>query len=70
MMNSPPRTPDALVHSQGEIFLFCPLTQEAKQWIAEHVEENAMWFSHALMVEHRFAWALAVGMKDAGLELE
>ena len=69
-MNSPPLTPDVLVHSEGTIFLFCPLTHEAEQWIAQHVEESAMWFGHALVVEHRFAWALAVGMKDAGLELE
>ena len=27
------------------------------------------WFGHALIVEHRYAWGLAQGMKDDGLVL-
>jgi hypothetical protein len=40
-MNPPLSTPDVLVHNEGTIFLFCPLTQKSKQWICEHVDENA-----------------------------
>jgi hypothetical protein len=72
-MNSPahaPSTvPDVLVHNEGTIYLFCPLTNHAKTWIEEHVQPGARWFGNTLVVEHRFAWGLAQGMKDAGLVL-
>ena len=65
-----PITPDVLVHNEGTVFLFCPLTFPAKEWIDEHVQPDALWFGSALVVEHRFAWGLAQGMKDAGLTWE
>jgi len=62
-------TPDILVQNEGTVFLFCPLTSQAKEWIDEHVQPDAMWFGNALVVEHRFAWGLAQEMKDTGLSL-
>jgi hypothetical protein len=64
-----PAVPDVLVRNEGTLFLFCPLTSRAKGWIDEHVQSDAVWFGSALVVEHRFAWGLAQGMKDAGLVL-
>lgn len=61
-------TPDVLVRNEGTVFVFCPLTAEAGQWISEHVHD-ALWFGSALVVEHRYAWPLAVGMHDAGVVL-
>ena len=61
--------PDVLIRNEGTVFVFCPLTPVAKQWIDDHVQD-ALWFGAALVVEHRYAWGLAVGMKDAGLTLE
>ena len=61
-------TPDVLVRNEGTVFVFCPLTVEAKQWISEHVYD-ALWFGSALVLEHLHAWPLAVGMQDAGLVL-
>jgi hypothetical protein len=47
------------------------LTPRAKEWIDEYVEtEQWQWFGHTLVVEHRYAWGLAQGMKDAGLVLQ
>jgi hypothetical protein len=68
-MSSPshvPNTPDLLIQNEGTVFLFCPLTPQAKEWIDEHVQPDALWFGSALVVEHRFAWGLAQGIKDAG----
>ena len=65
-----PLTLDILVQNEGTVFLFCPLTFQGKEWIDEHVQPDAVWFGSALVVEHRFAWGLAHGMKDAGLVLE
>ena len=65
-----PNTPDVLVQNDGTVFLFCPLTSQGREWIDEHVQSDALWFGNALVVEHRFAWGLAQGMKDAELVLE
>ena len=65
-----PITPDVLVHNEGTLFLFCPLTSQAKAWIDQYVQPDALWFGSALVVEHRFAWGLAQGMKDSGLTWE
>jgi hypothetical protein len=62
-------TPDVLVNNVGTLYTFCPLTLQAKEWIDEHVQDDAQWFGHALIVEHRYAWGLAQGMKDDGLVL-
>lgn len=70
-MQSPKKqsvTPDVLVNNVGTLYTFCPLTLQAKEWIDEHVQDDAQWFGHAL-IEHRYAWGLAIGMKDAGLVL-
>jgi len=60
-------TPDVLVSNEGTIFLFNPLTAQARAWIDENVQPDAQWFGTTLVVEHRYAWALARGMKDEGL---
>lgn len=65
-----PSTPDVLVCNEGTVFLFCPFTSRGKEWIDECVQPDALWFGNALVVEHRFVWGLAQGMKDAGLVLE
>jgi hypothetical protein len=64
-------TQDVLVHNEGTVFLFNPLTARAKEWIDNNVQsEPWQWFGTTLVVEHRFAWALAQGMKDEGLVLQ
>ncbi len=68
-ISKPCPTPDVLVNNVGTLYTFCPLTLQAKEWIDEHVQDDAQWFGHALIVEHRYAWGLAQGMKDAGLVL-
>jgi len=69
-MNTQTVTPDVLVSNEGTVFVFCPLTPRAKQWIDENVStEQWQWFGHALVVEQRYAWGLGQGMKDAGLQL-
>ena len=64
-------TPDVLVRNEGTVFVFCPVSAAAKAWFAENVQsEGWQWFGNALVVEHRFAWGLGQGLKDAGLVLE
>lgn len=61
--------PDVLVANEGTIFLFSPLSHAAREWIDEHLEAESQWFGAALVVEHRFAFGLAQGLKDAGFVL-
>jgi hypothetical protein len=57
---------DVEVMNEGTIFLFTPLTQEAKDWIESHVEDP-MYYGNSLVVEHRYALDLAEGMVNDGL---
>ena len=68
-MNHNHTQPDILVRNEGTLFLFCPLTRAAKEWIDANVQSDAQWFGDALVCEPRFAWGLAQGMKDAGFVL-
>jgi squalene cyclase len=43
--------------------------RKANAWIDQHVQADATWYGNALVVEHRYAWALVVGMNDAGLTI-
>jgi len=63
-------TPDVLVHNEGTVFLFNPLTARAKRWMEDNVHPDSHWFGTTLVVEHRYAWTLAQGMKDDGLVLQ
>jgi hypothetical protein len=60
---------DVLVRNEGSIFLFTPTTPAAREWISENVQPNTQWFGASLVVEHRYAADLAVGMRADGLVL-
>lgn len=69
MANSITQT-DVLVRNEGAVFVFCPLTQRAKQWFdANVVSDPHQWFGNALVVEYRYAWGLAEGLPSDGLVL-
>lgn len=60
--------PDVFVERSGlSLFLFRLNTQAACDWVSENVPPDAQFFSDALVVEHRFARDLAVGMIGDGL---
>jgi hypothetical protein len=61
--------PDVLIANEGTLFLFSPLSRAAREWIDEHVQDDAQWFGSALIVEHRYAPGLARGLTDAGFVL-
>ena len=42
------KTPDVLVHNEGTIFLFNPLTAEAKRWMEANVHPDSHWFGTTL----------------------
>jgi hypothetical protein len=60
---------DVEIVNHGSLYGFRPVSQAARDWIAENVSDDAQWFGGALMVEHRYASDLAEGMAGDGLEL-
>jgi hypothetical protein len=60
-------TPDVRVENHGSIFIFQPMTPEARQWIDDHVTGEHMFYAGGLVVEPRYAGDLAAGMQDDGL---
>lgn len=62
---------DVEVENHGSVFMFRPRTELAKEWVAAHVQlEDWQWMGGAFAVEHRYAGDLALGMIDAGLEVQ
>ena len=57
---------DFIIQNEGSILLFRPLTDSTREWLEENVQEGALWFGRALVVEHRYAGGLAVGLLKAG----
>jgi len=62
-------TIDVHVRNCGSIFLLTPLTEAARQWIKEHIPEDATWFGASLVVEHRYVEDILNGMSSEALAL-
>jgi len=58
---------DFLVHDEGSIWLFTPLTPAALQFLSDHIQEDAQYFGDSLAVEHRFVYDLLVALRGHGL---
>ena len=59
---------DCQVENHGTIFLFRPVSDNAKDWLEENTD--GQWWGGGLAVEHRYAMDLALGMQDEGFILE
>lgn len=60
---------DISIENHGSIVLVRALTPEAKQWLADSVQEEATWWAGALVVEPRYLGNLVDGMIDSGLKV-
>ena len=60
---------DVSVENHGTVFLFQPMTLAGRDWITDNVDPKATWWAGALVIEHRYAWAMAEGMTEDGLTL-
>jgi len=61
--------PDVRLHNEGSIVLFELISEPAKVWVSEKVSDDAQWFGHQLVVEHRYAEDIVNGMREDGLEV-
>jgi hypothetical protein len=53
--------------NHGSLYLLQPLTEQASDWLHQHVAENAQWFAWALVVEHRYISDIVRGAIAEGL---
>lgn len=61
---------DVTVENNGGIFTFEPHTDAGREWIDENVPADAQWLGGRLCVEHRYAYDLAQGMLNDGLNVK
>lgn len=59
--------PDVFVRNEGSIFLLTPMTDAAREWIGEHIPEDAQYMGRSLVVEHRYVEDIVAGMQVDGL---
>lgn len=60
---------DDYITGGGTIYLFTLLTQQAREWVHEHVSRDHQMLGNGLAVEWRYVTALAAGMEADGLVL-
>lgn len=60
---------DIQIENHGSIVLLRPLSDEASDWIDEHIPDDALWFAGALVVEPRYVDDIIEGMSADGLSL-
>lgn len=60
------RPADIGIRDEGSIYLLTPLTEAGRDWMREHLPEDATRFGPATVVEWRFLNDIAQGMIDDG----
>jgi len=63
-MSNTDKSADVAIENHGTILLFTPESDAAAQWLEEHTEGT--WWGRSLVVEPRYAPALAGGLMDEG----
>jgi hypothetical protein len=61
---------DLTVENHGSIFLLRGESDLGREWIAEHIPEDAMTFGSAIAIEHRYIGAIVDGAVADGLEVQ
>lgn len=61
---------DFQIQRAGNIFLFHPQNDEAREHLEQHVAEDAQWWAGKLCVEHGCARPLAQALMDEGFKVE
>lgn len=63
-----PAGPDVVVHGGGTVFIVTPITQAARDWVADSVNvPDYMRFGQGFAVEHRYVQDIIEGMQNDGL---
>lgn len=63
------RQTDLEFRHEGSLFLVIPFTQEGRDWLNEHIAEDAQWWAGGVAVEPRYVEDILVGAQDDGLRV-
>jgi hypothetical protein len=55
-------TPDFRCENHGSVFLLFPVSQSGQSWIKENLPFDAQRFGNAVVIEHRYVWAILEGI--------
>lgn len=61
--------PDFVVSGGGSIYLLTPLTDNAKQWVDEHLPADRQTLGNGIAVEHRYIEEIVQGAQRDGLKV-
>jgi hypothetical protein len=53
----------------GSIAILFPLTSAAHTWVADHLPNDAIYWTGGVVIEHRFVHDIVNGIVDDGLEV-
>jgi hypothetical protein len=65
-----PIAPDFLIIAQGTLFTVLPTNDEARKHREDNASDEPLWWSGALVVEHRFIADLCTALSHEGFTLE
>jgi len=60
---------DFRIQNHGSILLFAPQNTAAEYHLRENVNQEALWFGGALVVEHRYAAGLVAALQSEGFRV-
>jgi hypothetical protein len=58
---------DFEVSGGGSVYLLRPLTRPARDWVDDHLPDDATWWCGAVVVEHRYIGPIVGGAIGDGL---
>jgi hypothetical protein len=61
---------DVCLTGNGTVYLLDWLTKQGKEWMREHLPEDALKMGDSVAVEHRYIDDIVQGMRDDGLVVD
>jgi len=60
---------DFMIQNSGSISVLTPLTQQAAQWIDDHIDPNAQSWGGGVVIEHRYVFDIVEAIESAGFSV-
>lgn len=54
----------------GSVAILTPNTPDASRWLAEHIPDEALWWSKGVVIEPRYVAGVMSGIEEDGMTLE
>lgn len=67
---SRPDTSDLSIANHGSIMILTPVSDAGREWVSQHIPEDAMRWAGGVVVEPRYAQDIVDGALHDGLEVQ